>query len=301
MRNIFKTKAGIYFVSVLSIVLWGMSYLWSDQLLLQGVPVEYVVCVRSLIAGLFLLLMNLLTGSSIKVQKKDIRLFILLSIFEPLIYFTCETYGIKLTESPTYSALIIATAPILSTVAGVVIFKEKVSWINIVGIVICLAGLSVVTRYANGVGEYFFLGALMLFVAVVSEVGYAVCTKKLSDRYKPQVIVMYQFLLGGVMLMPLMLTRGIANFEPSVYFSWDVWRPILCLALLCSSFAFTLWASTIKNLGVAKASVFLAMIPVITAVFGYFTGREVLCTLQWTGIFVACVGLVLTQFVKKSA
>lgn len=299
MSRFFKSKFGIYTVSVLTVLLWGLSYLWSDQLMLIGIAVEYVVCVRSFVAGVLLLLFSLITGRSIKIQKKDIWLFMLLSVCEPLIYFTCETYGIKLTESPTYSALIIATVPILSTIAGVAIFKEKVSWVNVIGIIVCLGGLSVVTRHASGVGEYVVFGIIMLVIAVVAEVGYAVCTKKLSDRYSPQIIVMYQFLIGGVMLLPLMLTRGMEHFDAVLYLSWDVWKPILCLALLCSSFAFTLWASTIKNLGVAKASVFLAMIPVITAVAGYITGREVLCFLQWTGIGLAFVGLVLTQFAKK--
>lgn len=299
MGNFLKSKVGIYTVSVFSVLLWGLSYLWSDKLMLLGINVEYAVCVRSFIAGLVLLAVSLLMGHSIKIHKKDIKLFILLSVFEPLIYFTCETYGIKLTESPTYSALIIATAPILSTIAGVTIFKEKVSWINIIGIIICLGGPSVVTRHASGVGEYFVVGIIMLIVAVVAEVGYAVCTKKLSESYRPQIIVMYQFLLGGVLLIPLMLTRGMENFDAALYFSWDVWEPILCLAVLCSSLAFTLWASTIKNLGVAKASVFLAMIPVITAIAGYITGREVLCFLQWAGIGLSFTGLVLTQFAKK--
>ena len=299
MQRFLKSRFGIYLVSVLAVVLWGLSYIWSDQLMLIGIAVEYVVCVRSFIAGIILLILSLALGQSIKISRKDIPLFLLLSVCEPLIYFTCETYGIKLTESPTYSALIIATVPILSTIAGVAIFKEKVSWINVIGIIVCLGGLSVVTRHASSVGEYFVLGIVLLTVAVVAEVGYAVCTKKLSDRYKPQVIVMYQFLIGGATLLPLMLTRGLEHFDASLYLSWDVWKPILCLALLCSSFAFTFWASTIKNLGVAKASVFLAMIPVITAVAGYITGREVLCFLQWTGIGLAFVGLVLTQFAKK--
>ena len=76
-------------------------------------------------------------------------------------------------------------------------------------------------------------------------------------------------------------------------------KPLLGLSLLCSSVAFTMWAATIKNLGVAKASVFLAMIPVFTAILGVITGTETLEVLQWMGIAIAFVGLVLTQYVRK--
>lgn len=289
----------VYLVSVVSIILWGMSYIWSDQLLRLDIPVVYIVCIRSLVAGIVLLLLNLAFGNSIRIRHKDLPQFLLLAFCEPFIYFVCETYGIKLTESPTYSALVIATAPIFSVAAGVALFHERVNWINILGIGICLVGLGIVTHGATEVGEHFLLGVGLLVVAVISEVGYAACTKSLSSRYKPMVIVQYQFLIGGVLLLPLFFTMGLKDYDATVYMSWDVWKPILCLAILCSSVAFTLWATTIKNLGVAKASIFLAMIPVVTAFIGAVLGTELLTRLQWTGIAIAFAGLVLTQYVRR--
>lgn len=289
-------KLVVYLVSVVSIILWGLSYIWSDQLIKLQIPVVYIVCIRSLVAGVVLMAFNLVLGNDIRIRKKDFPKFLLLSFCEPFIYFVCETYGIKLTESPTYSALVIATAPIFSVAAGVAIFKEKVNWINILGILICLVGLGIVTHGATQVGEHFVLGIILLLVAVISEVGYASSTKSLSSHYKPMVIVQYQFLIGGVMLLPLFLTLGLEDYNAAVYMSWAVWKPILCLAVLCSSVAFTLWASTIKNLGVARASIFLAMIPVVTAFIGAILGTEVLNLVQWTGIAVSFAGLVLTQY-----
>ncbi|MBQ9185216.1 MAG: DMT family transporter [Bacteroidales bacterium] len=300
MKNIFQSKVVVYAISVISIALWGMSYLWSNQLVKQEIPVEYIVCVRSLIAGAFLYLMNLLFKQNIHINKKDMGKFVGLALCEPTIYFVLETYGIKLTESPTYSALVVSTSPIFSGIAGIMFFKEKLTKINILGIFVCLAGLAlVVTNGDKSTGEYFILGIILLFLSVIIEVGYAIFTKQLSSGYSPSVIVMYQFLIGGVFLTPLAYMRGAANFDAELYMSWSVWKPLLCLALLCSSVAFTMWAATIKNLGVAKASVFLAMIPVFTAILGVITGTEVLTIIQWTGIAVAFCGLILTQYVKK--
>ncbi|MBR1405600.1 MAG: DMT family transporter [Bacteroidales bacterium] len=299
MKRTLGGKLLVYLVSVVSIVLWGMSYIWSDQLLRLGIPVVYIVCIRSLVAGVVLMLLNLILGHSIRIRRKDLPKFLLLAFCEPFIYFVCETYGIKLTESPTYSALVIATAPIFSVAAGVALFHERINWVNILGIGICLVGLGIVTHGATEVGEHFVAGVALLVVAVISEVGYASCTKSLSSDYKPMVIVQYQFLIGGVLLLPLFFTLGLKGYDPVVYMSWDVWKPILCLAILCSSIAFTLWASTIKNLGVAKASIFLAMIPVVTAFIGAILGTELLTPIQWTGIGISFAGLVLTQYVRK--
>lgn len=291
--------AGVYALSLLSILLWGLSYLWSDSLLTKGIPVEYIVFVRIFIAGLVLLVVNLLVGNNLKMKKQDLPKFLLLALFEPFIYFVAETYGIRFTESPTISALLIAASPIFSVVVGVVIFKEKFTFFNMLGILICLGGIVMVTLCHERMGDAFLLGLLLLVVAVLAEVGHASFTKLLSDTYNPLVIVMYQFMIGSICLFPLFLGSGLKSFDVTLYMSWEVWKPILCLSVLCSSIAFGLWAYTIKFLGVAKSSIFLSTIPVFTALAGWVLGQELLTPLQWTGIFISCIGVVMSQYVFK--
>lgn len=288
--------AGVYLLSLVAIILWGMSYLWSDSLIGLGICVEYIVLVRIAIAGLCLLALSLLLRKNIRMRKEDLPKFLLISLFEPLIYFICETYGIKFTESPTISSLFIASSPIFSVFAGMLLFNEKFSIFNMFGILVCLGGIVMVTLCASSVGQYFIWGLLLLLVAVLSEVGYASLTKCLSRHYEPLVIVMYQFLIGSLYLLPLFLVRGLGEFNAELYLSWAVWKPILCLALFCSSIAFVLWANTIKYLGVARSSIFMSMIPVCTAIVGYLLGSEVLTLHQWIGIAVSCVGVVITQY-----
>ena len=303
-RSICDNKAVIYLLSVLAIVLWGMSYIWSDRLIALGVPISYFVPLRIFVAGIILLLFNILTKNFRLVARKDIWKFMLLSLFEPLIYFFCETYGIKETGSPTISAMIIASVPIFSVGAGFLFFKERISVINALGIAVTLGGICLVLLKQGGeegVPRNFILGVVLLMIAVFSEVGHASLTKLLADGYKPQVIVMYQFLIGTVYFLPFFLTRGIENFDARLV-SWEVLEPILCLAVLCSSLAFSLWAMAIKKLGVGKSSVFLAMMCVATALVAEVIGRQHLSLLQWLGVLIAVLGIVLSQYccTKKS-
>ena len=112
---------------------------------------------------------------------------------------------------------------------------------------------------------------------------------------------MDQFLFGAVLFSPLFFTKGIANFDASLYLSWPVLYPTLALALLCSATAFTIWAFAIKNLGVARTSVFLAVVPLITAVLAWALGEETLAALQWGGLAIAMVGIFLTQLQQQDA
>ena len=80
-----------------------------------------------------------------------------------------------------------------------------------------------------------------------------------------------------------------------MYLSWEVLYPTLSLALFCSATAFTSWAYAIKVLGVAKTSVFLAIVPLVTAVLAFLVGEETATGLQWVGLGIAMVGIYFTQ------
>ena len=275
--------------------MWAMSYIWVDRLGRLEIPVEFFVPIRILLAGVLLLCINLICKQDIRVRRKDWVKFLLLSLCMPFIYFVAETYGIYLTESPTISSLIIATNPIFSVAVAMLFFREKFTWVNMVGVIVTLTGLWIVTYVQEAAGAHFVLGILILFIAVVSEVSQIAFTKSLTNTYAPSVVVMYQFLLGAVFFLPLFLTKGIHHFDASLYLSWQVLYPTLSLALLCSAAAFTSWAFAIKHLGVAHTSVFLAIVPLVTALLSFLFGDERLSLLQWGGLAIGMVGIFLTQ------
>lgn len=293
------SKILIYIASIFAITLWGMSYIWTDKLIALGIPIFYFVFVRIFLAGIILFLFNTAYARIKRIQRQDLGKFLLLAFFEPFIYFVCETYGLKLTSSPTLSAMVIATIPIFSIGAGMIFFKEKVNFINIVGILFTLVGIVMVAMAKGALGENFIWGVVLLLIAVVAEVGHASITKSLSGNYSSQIIVMYQFLIGSVYLLPLFIWKGLDGFSIETYFSAEVWYPIICLSVLCSSLAFSLWVSTIKNLGVAKSSIFSALIPVAAAIIAWVIGHELLNSRQWIGIAVSTLGVILSQYTIK--
>ena len=298
------SKLLVYIASSFAIVLWGMSYIWTDRLIELNIPVFYFVFVRILLAGLVLFLFNTAYARIKRIQRQDLGKFLLLAFFEPFIYFICETFGLRETGSPTISAMIIATIPIFSIVAGRLFFKERISKVNVTGVVFSLIGIIMVVMGAlsqETLGENFILGILLLLIAVIAEVGHASITKSLSGNYSSQVIVMYQFLIGAVYLLPLFLWKGLNDFDVDIYFSPEVWYPLISLAVLCSSLAFSLWVSTIKNLGVAKSSIFSALIPVAAALIAWALGHEIMSSRQWLGVAISTVGVILSQHSSHKA
>ena len=293
------SKVLTYIASTFAITLWGMSYIWTDKLIALGIPIFYFVFVRILLAGVILFLFNTAYTRIKRIQRQDLPKFLLLAFFEPFIYFICETYGLKLTGSPTLSALVIATIPIFSIGAGMLFFKEKINAVNVIGIFLSLVGILMVVMAKGELGDKFIWGVVLLLIAVISEVGHASITKSLAGNYSSQVIVMYQFLIGAIYLFPLFIWKGIEGFSVETHFTPDVWYPIICLAVLCSSLAFSLWVSTIKSLGVAISRIFSALIPVAAAIIAWVLGHEMLDQRQWAGIGISTLGVILSQYTMK--
>ena len=138
------SKTLVYIASMCAIIFWGMSYIWTDKLIAQNIPIFYFVFVRIFLAGFILFLFNTAYARIKRIQKQDLGKFLLLAFFEPFIYFICETYGLKLTGSPTISAMVVATIPIFSIGAGLIFFKEKPDKRTWLAVVLAVVGTIVI-------------------------------------------------------------------------------------------------------------------------------------------------------------
>ena len=74
-KSICDNKAVVYLLSVVAIMLWGMSYIWSDKLIALDVPIFYFVPIRIFVAGVILLLFNIFTKSFRLIARKDLVKF----------------------------------------------------------------------------------------------------------------------------------------------------------------------------------------------------------------------------------
>ena len=72
----------VYIASTFAIILWGMSYIWTDKLIELGIPVFYFVFIRILMAGGILFLFNTAYGRIKRIQKQDYKKFLLLELFQ---------------------------------------------------------------------------------------------------------------------------------------------------------------------------------------------------------------------------
>ena len=284
-----------YLGILVTVFLWGMSFLWSDAVLDQGVPVFTFIFIRMVIAAAALSLITLLAGKFQRIRKGDLKWFAAMTAFEPFLYFLGETFGLKITDSPTLCSVIIATIPVFSLVVGWAMFRERLSPLNRIGIFAAVAGVIVFVVVGGSLRAEYYYGILILFLAAIGSTGYTAICKKLAEKgYNAFSIVTWQFILAiGFFLVPFLIW-GLPNWTPACL-SWPVLRPIIALAVLCSGLAFVIYAACVDRIGMTRTTVFLPLVAIVSALAAVSMGQDTLVPLQFLGIGMAVSGVIMAQ------
>jgi len=127
-----------YIAMILAMIFWGFSFVWSKILLEYYEPIT-IVFLRLLISSLFLFAIGYFFKKLKPIAKADVSKFLLLSFFQPFLYFIGETIGLKYVSSTTASVLI-ATIPLFTPIVAYYFLKEKLSVLNFAGIIISVFG-----------------------------------------------------------------------------------------------------------------------------------------------------------------
>jgi len=287
----------IYAQIILANLFWGFSFVWTDIALKAHIAPITLVSMRMVIATVLLGAWAKYTGNLQKVQFKHLKYFLGLALCEPFLYFLCETYG-QTMVSPTVTSVIVATIPLFTPIVGVVILKEQISLSIVIGIVVSMLGVLAVVFSGGKEISGQMIGAVLVFGAVITALGYAVFVKYLIHRYNATTLVFYQNFIGLIYFIPCFFVIDFPHLG-EMRFTFNAMASIVQLSVFASVIAFIFYSRSVKVLGVTKAGVFCYMIPVLTALFAFFMVGERLSIIQWFGMAIVILGLFVSQMVKR--
>lgn len=292
-----KNKDFLAIVSALGATFfWSFSFIWF-KIAYRGYGPISVVLFRLAISALLITVIALLLKRLQKPKKSDLWLFILMSFFEPFLYFIGESYGLMHISS-TVAAVIVATIPLLSPVAAWFFYREKVHWMNAAGLLFSFAGVGLVVLDGSLRFHASPLGVSLEFLAVVAAISYSIVLRKLVTRYNTFTIIAWQNFIGIFLFLPLWLAFEYNTFI-SRPFHPQAFRAIVFLAVFASTLAFVFFTQSIRQLGVNRSNTFINLIPVFVAILSFFILNEKLALQQITGIAIVVAGLFLAQINKR--
>jgi len=281
----------VYVAAVLAALFWGYSYVWFKQVNETYGPLT-IITLRLIVASVFLSLYMFLARRNQKIERADWKLFMLLSLLEPFLYFFFESIGLTMVTATT-AAIIIATIPVFTPIFTHFISREYIGyWVGL-GLVLSFLGVFLVVE-SDGKGTNSLLGIILMFGAVFSGIVYGLTLKKLSGRYSALTVVRYQNLIGLIYFLPVFIfTEGhsflVAKHNVAAAIT------LIKLGILPSTISYIFITYAIRRIGLINSNIFANLIPVFTAVIAYFELQEPLPVQKISGIVIVIAGLFISQ------
>ncbi len=273
-------------------IFWSFSFIWFKEANKTFNPIT-IVFIRLLFSVILLTTFLVLTRNFMKIQKKDRKLFLMLAVFEPFIYFLGESFGLTYV-SATVCSVLISTIPVFATIGAWLFFKERLKAINYAGIILSFIGVLIFILNKDGSISFNIKGLGLLLIAVIAAVGYNLTLSRLVGTYTPVYIVNVQNVIGAVLFLPLFIILDFKHFTETPL-TFGMFKPILQLSVFASCAAFILFAYSVKNMGITKANVFSNCIPVFTALFSFILLGENLTFQNILGMAIVIAGLFMSQ------
>lgn len=282
-----------YITVFVAMLCWSLTFVWYKEVYKTFTPIG-TVFLRLAIATILLFVFTTLIKRLQRIKKQDMWTFFALAFFEPFIYFFSESYGMTYV-SATEGAVIIAVIPLLTPLMARIVFKDRITLLNLVGLVLSFAGVVLVVTNSDFHWKAPAIGVFFMSMAVLAALGYSAIIMKLSAKYNPFTIITYQNAIAAVLFLPLFLTMDLNNFL-AVDFTWVNLYPLLKLAIVASAMAYLFFVYSISKIGIVKANMFTNLIPVFAAIFAWYMLGDELTWRTINGVALVVVGLFLPHY-----
>jgi drug/metabolite transporter (DMT)-like permease len=210
-----------------------------------------------------------------------------ISFFNTLLYTAVHT------TTAINGAMIQTAMPAVIILATLVMFKEKVTRLQLLGVAICIFGTFIVIlrgRWDTLLGMSFAPGDILMMGAVIL---YALYSALLRQRpaIHPLSFLIYTFGLGVVFLLPLYVWELAGS--ATMILTPHVIMSILYVALFPSIVAYFCWNRGVEVLGANRTGLWINLIPVFASILAILFLGETLQTFHIIGMALIFGGMIL--------
>ena len=287
---------GYHLLAVLTIAIWGVTFVNTKVLLLHGLQPMEIFLLRFIVAYLCIWTIS---PKRIKSQSwKDEGLFFILGLVGGTIYFVAENTAIGLTYVNNV-AFIVCTAPLITTLLAILFVKSvKATAPLILGSLTALVGVGMVIYNGHFVLRLDPLGDTLALVAAFSWAIYSLVIKKVSAHYPATFITRKVFFYGILTVTPLFSLKP-WKFPLEYLAQPAVWMNLLFLSVVASFLCFLWWSVAVKKIGAISTSNYVYLNPITTVIASALFLQEPMTLMAYTGSALILLGVFIANHKVK--
>lgn len=285
-------RTGGHLAALLTIVIWGTTFISTKILLADFQPVE-ILFFRFVLGFLALLAacprMLKTTG-----WRQELT-FVAAGLCGVCLYYLLENIALTMTMASNVS-VIIAISPFFTALLSHFFSKsgEKLRPRFFAGFIVAMAGIVLISFNGSRL-RLNPLGDLLAVLAALAWACYSLLTRRISRFGYPVLLTTRRTFFYGLLFMLPALFLFKFRLDLSRFQNLAHLFNILYLGIGASALCFVTWNFAVRELGAVRASVYIYMVPVITVAASFLVLGERLSLLSGTGVALTLAGLFLSE------
>ncbi|MBN2664104.1 MAG: DMT family transporter [Bacteroidales bacterium] len=270
--------------------IWGASFILIKKSLLAFTPYQSGA-LRISFAFLFFLPLSL--NRLKKIKKENIKQLLIVGFignFFPAFLFA---YGETIVTS-TLASMLNSTTPIFVLIVGLILYRTKAKWQNVLGITIGFLGtLGLIVKSSSSVFSGWNIGAVIILIATFF---YGINTNEIKFKLNNLdgiSVSSLSFLFIGPVAIFYLLSSDVHSAYVSEFF-WESMGALLILAFFGSFIAVIIFNTLIKFTTPIFAASVTYLIPIFAIGWGLIDG-EYISIVQVVSILIVLAGVSLVN------
>jgi drug/metabolite transporter (DMT)-like permease len=280
----------IHLEPLIAVILWGGIYP-GVKLGLRDIPVLSFACLRILLA--MVLLFALSNRAQMHTLRRDLWRPLVSAGLAQMAFQACLVAGLHWTTASN-SAILLATAPLLTAGWLVLTGRERLVRRQWQGLVLGLSGVILVVQGGDiGLAWSRLGGDLLAVGAAGAWAWYGLAIGPLVGALGTLQATGWTMVVAVCLFIPLSLTELVGHTWSRV--SWEAWAGLVYSATAGMVVAMALWGKAIHELGAKQTMIYVYLEPISAVVIAAALLGESLSPIQAVGALLAFIGVWLAS------
>ena len=286
---------------IIAVILWGGSFI-ATKIALRDVSPLTLVWLRFAMGVVFL-------GAAARIRRqltlpgiKDLPYLALLGFIGITFHQWLQSTGLITSQAST-TAWIVASIPVFTALIGWLVLHEKLSSMQILGIV--LAGLGVLLVVTGGNFSKIFQGTIgkpgdfLILISAPNWAVFSVLSRRIL-KIRPAAWTMFYVMLFGWLFNGVLLAFG-PGLSQIGALTVQGWAAVIFLGVLCSGLAYVFFYDALEVLPASEAGVFIYLEPLVAMIISALVLGELIGPAALIGGATILFGVWLVQKVTGQA
>ncbi len=282
MRDSHTAAFSHHSLLLLFTVIWGANFILAEIALTDMLPISFSVS-RFVIGGVAMLLLLYFqcyvdakrVGKPLRffpsVERKDWARLLLVSVIGATLAPWLGIEGLDLTHG-SRASIWLALGPVISTGCGVLFRTEKIGTYGYVGIILAGGGTFIMALDGFKTGNAYWLGDLLLLVALIMTVVELHLIKPLAKKYGSISMVAMRTAIGGSLY--LMIASPSLAGEEWLNFGFWTWFAILAGGAIGVGMGQWIKVRALRSIGPTRVVIYGNLVPLAAMLIAWLSIGE---------------------------